>query len=332
MPEKQMYKITEDSSNKDLYLGMSRSDGRDFYLDMWGEFDSRFGAPQVDKYKDQYILRADLAPGGLKAFGGEKVIAEAKSDTFVYVAPRQGHAPDAIAAIAREYGKKCVFFMPASKTVSDHQGALFAYDNVEVRFFKTAAMPMINGYAKKWADERGYTYIPFGFKETPVVTAGLVNMCRNISKQLGHDPTEIYCAVSTGTMIRALQMGWPEADPFGVAVARNIHKGEKGVAILEAATMPFLKRTPVADQMPVPTTGAYDAKAWHLFERQGKPGSIFINVGSDDQINRNLNKVDVDSINSQRIWNDLGDWDECRSLKEGYTTHLKSFEENSVSL
>ena len=317
-----MYKIDPDTSNKDLYVGMNRHDGREFYLEMWGEFDSKFGSPVVEEYGNKYILRADLAPGGLKAFGGEKVIAEAKSDTFVYVAPRQGHAPDAIAAIAKRYNKKCVFFMPASKTVSDHQGALFAYDNVDVRFFKTAAMPMINGYAKKWALERGYTYIPFGFKGTPTVTAGLVNMCKNVSESLGHDPSEIYCAVSTGTMIRALQIGWPDATPYGVAVARNIHKGERGDAILEAATMPFLKRTPVADEMPCPTTGAYDAKAWKIFDNNGKPGSIFINVGSDDQINRNLGKVNVASINSQRKWRDLGDWEQNRSLNEGYTSHL----------
>lgn len=317
-----MFKVTEDDSNKDLFMGMDRHDGREHYLELWGEFESKFGAPVVEKFEDKYILRADLAPGGLKAFGGEQVIAKSKKDTFVYVAPRQGHAPDAIAAIARRYGKKVIFFLPASKRVSDHQGALFAYDNVDIRFFKTAAMPHINGYAKKFAQQHGYAYIPFGFKDTPVVTAGLVNMCRNISNDLGEDPSEIYCAVSTGTMIRALQMGWPNATPKGVAVARNIHKGEKGEADVIPATMPFLKHTPLADDMPCPTTGAYDAKAWGRFVDEGKPGAIFINVGSDEQINRNLKKVNIESINSVREWNDLGDLEECRSLKEGFTSHL----------
>jgi hypothetical protein len=289
---------------------------------MWGVYESRFGTPVVEKYEDKYILRADLAPGGLKAFGGERIISDSHCDTFVYVAPRQGHAPDAIAAIAREYGKKVVFFMPASKTVSDHQASLFAYDNVEVRFFKTAAMPMINGYAKRWAEERKYAYIPFGFKETPAVTAGLINMCRRISADIGHDPTEIYCAVSTGTMIRALQIGWPTATPKGVAVARNIKDGEKGIAIIESATIPFLTKTRDAESMPFPTTGAYDAKAWYLFKRDAAQGSIFINVGSDAQINRNLQSVNIASINSQREWNDLGDWKQVRSLKQGYTSHV----------
>jgi hypothetical protein len=310
-----VFSITEDNSNKDLIMNMNRHEGREYYLDLWGEFESRFGAPVVEEYGDKYILRADLAPGGLKAFGGERVIAESKYDTMVYCAPRQGHAPDAIAMIAKEYGKKCVFFMPASKRVSDHQGALFAYDHCDMRFFKIAAMPVLNSYAKKWAVENQAQYLSFGLTGVETVTAGLINMCRNVSNTLGKDPTEIYCAVSTGTMIRALQIGWPEATPKGVAVARNIHKGERGDAILETATMPFLKRTPVADTMPMPTTGAYDAKAWELFEREGKPGSIFINVGADEHIVRNLATVDVDNINSQREWHDMGDWYANRAYK-----------------
>ena len=217
--------------------------------------------------------------------------------------------------IAKEYGKKCVFFMPSSHRVSDHQGALFAYDHCDMRFFKIAAMPVLNSYAKKWAAENNATYLPFGLTGNETVTAGLVNMTKNVTTIIGHEPTEIYCAVSTGTMVRALQIGWPKAQAYGVAVARNIHKGERGEAIIEAATMPFLKRTPVAETMPIPTTAAYDAKAWEIFEKNGKPGSIFINVGADEHINRNLQYVDVDNINSHREWHDMGDWNENRAYK-----------------
>lgn len=310
-----MFSITEDDSNKDLIMNMDRHAGREYYLDMWGDFESRFDAPVVEPYEDRWILRADLAPGGLKAFGGERVIAESKYDTMVYCAPRQGHAPDAIAMIAKEYGKKCVFFMPASKQVSDHQGALFAYDHCSFKFFKIAAMPVLNQYAKKWAAENNAQYLSFGLTGVPTVTAGLINMARNVTNTIGQDPTEIYCAVSTGTMIRALQIGWPDATPKGVAVARNIHKGERGVADLETATIPFLKKTPVADTMPIPTTGAYDAKAWERFVKEGKPGAIFINVGADEHIVRNLSQVDRTKINSQREWHDMGDWNEDRAYK-----------------
>ena len=300
-----MFEVTTSNCNKDL-KGFKRASARDYYLRLWGNFDTKFGSPVVEQYKDKYILRADLAPGGLKSFGAERIIAESDYDTMVYVAPRQGHAPDAIAMIAKKYNKKCVFFMPASKQVSDHQGSLFAYDHCEMKFVKIAAMPVLNKYAKDWAEQNNAHFIPFGLTGEPTVTAGLVNMCKNISKQI-KDPSEIYCAVSTGTMVRALQIGWPNAKAYGIAVARNIKDGEKGEAIVTSATMPFLKKINT-DHIPFPTTAAYDAKAFDLFEKQGAKNSIFINVGSDDHINRNLSCVDTTKINSQRKWGDHSDF------------------------
>lgn len=311
-----MFTVTEDQSNKDIKDGMTRQEAKDYYLKMWGtEFQSKIALPVVEEFEGKYILRADYAPGGLKAFGGERVIAETDKDTLVYCAPRQGHAPDAIAMLAEMYNKKVVFFAPASKEVSNHQAALFAYKHVDMRFIKIAAMPVLNSYAKKWAEENNATYLPFGLTGVPTVTAGLVNMANNVMKIIGKEPTEIWCAVSTGTMVRALQIGWPTAQAHGVAVARNIHDGEIGTAKVVTATIPFLKAHPSAKTMPIPSTAAYDAKAWDGFVKNGKPGSIFINVGADAHINRNLSSVDITKINSQREWHDMGDMLENRAFK-----------------
>lgn len=310
------FTVTDDTNNKDIPPGMDRKAAREYYLKMWGDFQCKVDKPVVEKFgEDRFVLRADLAQGGLKAFGGERVIATTPFDTLVYCAPRQGHAMDAIAMLAAIYGKKVVFFCPSSKEVSNHQAALFAYPHVDMRFVRIAAMPVLNSYAKKWAEKNNAQFLPFGLSGNAMVTAGLVNMCRNVSETLGFDPEEFWCAVSTGTMTRALQIGWPNAKAYGVAVARNIHKGEIGDAIVESATMPFLKAHPVAKTMPFPSTAAYDAKAWPNFvERAGK-NAIFINVGADAHINRNLKEVDISKINSYRDWHDLGDFDGNRAFK-----------------
>ena len=309
------YTIDSNQYNKDIPLGMDRASALTYYLELWGNFKRKILPPVVQPFGDKWILRADLAPGGLKAFGGERVIAETDKDTLVYCAPRQGHAPDAIAMLAEMYNKKCVFFSPASKKVSNHQGSLLAYPHVDMRFIKIAAMPVLNAYAKKWAARNHGAYLPFGLTGVPVVTAGLVNMAQEVVQIIGSEPTEIWCAVSTGTMIRALQIGWPKADAYGVAVARNIHEGEIGEAKVVSATVPFLTPDKIAKDMPFPTTAAYDAKAWKLFVENGKPGSIFINVGSDDHINRNLSKVDLAMVDSERSWHDMGDLLENRAWK-----------------
>lgn len=289
--------------NENFFIARSR------YLGLWGDFDerSRMPMPHVEQYGNKYILRADLAPAGLKAFGAEKLVAEAKSDILVYVAPRVGHAPDAIAALAQMYGKRCVFFCPASKEISRHQRALLAYPNVELRFARIAAMPVLNKYAREWADRFGASFLPFGLTKTPVVTAGLVNMCANVSAQLARDPTAIICAVSTGTMIRALQIGWPRALAYGIAVARNMHKGEIGQACVLSHKKPFLQDEDLDRRPPFPSTSNYDAKAWSTFTGLDIPGSIFINVGSDDHIERNLELVENVQVDSARKWGDLRD-------------------------
>lgn len=296
-------------------MGMDRRDANEYYTEMWGDFKSKVADPVIENYGDKYILRADLAPGGLKSFGGERVIAESKYDTLTYCAPRQGHAMDAISMLAEMYNKKVVFFCPSSKRVSDHQGALFSYPHVDMRFVRIAAMPVLNQYAKKWAVENNAHFLPLGLKDMPMVTAGLVNMANKITKQLGREPTEVWAALSTGTMTRALQIGWPTTDAYGVAVSRNVHKGEIGDAKVVSATMPFLKAYTPRNPMPFPSTAAYDAKAWDQFVEQGKPGAIFINVGSDEHINRNLSTVNIDNVNSYREWHDMGDLKANRAFK-----------------
>lgn len=300
--------VTEDTSNKDLLPGETLHQAKARYAKLWGDFEGLVGDPVVEPHgNDRYILRADLAPAGFKAFGAEKLMAETKEDTVVYVAPRVGHAPDAIAWLARQYGKRAVFFCPAAAEPSVHQRALMAYDNVELRFIRIAAMPVLNKYARDWASQNDAAFLPFGLTGTPIVTAGMANAAQSVTDQLGFEPAAFVCAVSTGTMVRALQIGWPDAEAYGIAVARNVHKGEIGTAVVHAHNMAFLKEVPPAERPPFPSTANYDAKAWDLFETLKIPGSIFINVGSDDHLERNVRRVAGLKINSQRKWHDMGD-------------------------
>lgn len=304
-----MFTVTDDKSNKDIPNGMTRHQAKEYYLNLYGaDFESKLPHPStlVYPYEDKFIIRFDLSPAGFKAFAAEKLIANCEKDTLVYVAPRVGHAPQAIAELAKQYGKKCVFFVPASKEVSKHQAILAAY-GADLRFIKTPAMPTINIYAKRWAEKNNAQYLTFGLSGMPQVTAGIVKVASMLP-----EPPEFWCAVSTATMIRGLQIGWPNAIPKGVAVARNIHKGELGDAIVETAHVPFLK--PVKDvELPnFPTTATYDAKAFTRFKEDARPGSYFINVGSDQEIEKYYSNVDVKAIKSQREWGDLTDLERGR--------------------
>jgi len=299
-----MYEITEDNTNKDLI-----ANDKDYYLNLYGEFESKLPDPAFypsPERDDIFILDFAKGPCGLKAYGAEKLIATIDNDLLGYAAPRVGHAAEAIAMLSEIYNKKTVFFAAASKQVTAHQAVVMAY-GCDLRFARIPAMPTLNAWIRKWAERFNGVALPFGLANTPMVTAGLINMCENHSMIYG-EPSEFYCAVSTGTMIRALQIAWPNSKAKGVAVARNIKRGEKGNADIYSYHKSFYKPS---DYMPdFNTTTTYDAKAYKRFIDEGKPGAIFINVGSDQQIESRLDQIPYwEKIDAVRNWGDLGAFD-----------------------
>ncbi len=286
-----MFEITKDTSNKDALFT------KDQYLRMLTGFESKINEPVIEKWNDRYIFRGDLSATSLKGYGAEPLISSIRENVLVYCAPRAGAAANAVATIAKLYNKKCIFFCPASKVASDHQTSLMNFDNVELRFVKIAAMPTLNIYAKRWAEQKGAKFLPFGLSGVPTVTAGLIYT----ASRMNIDPSEVWMSVSTGTAIRAFEIAWPNANIKGVVVARNMKPGEIGKADLMSATIPFLK--PAKNLPYFPTTVAYDGKAWERFEKESKPGSIFMNVSCDINISKPYNGV----IDSHREWYDFKD-------------------------
>jgi len=301
-----MYEVTTSKKNKDIPSKNDILEAKEYYLKLYGNFKSVLPYPEFypsPERDDIFILDFAKGPCGLKAHGAEKLIATLPSNLMGYASPRVGHASEAIAMLAETYGKKAVFFAGASKQVTEQQAVVLGYKNCDLRFVRIPAMPALNSWIRKWALKFDAVALPFGLADTPIVTAGLISMCENHSLMHG-EPTEFYCSVSTGTMIRALQIGWPNSKPNGVAVARNIKDGEKGYAKVTSYHKSFYK---ASDYIPeFHTTETYDAKAYKVFIEHGKPGAVFINVGSDRQITQRLKKVDDwQSIDAVREWNDM---------------------------
>ena len=253
------YSITNSSENKDL-VG-DRHESKEHYLEMHGDFRSEFDPPDVyptPERDDLFVI--DFAKSGLKSYAAEKFIATLNHSTIGYAAPRVGHAPEALAQLAELYGKRAVFFAAASSQVTKHQAVVMAYKGCELRFVRIPAMPTLNHWIRQWAERNESTIaLPFGLSNTPMVTAGLVALADQHAMMHG-EPPEFWCAVSTGMMIRGLQIGWPDSKPVGIAVARNIKDGEIGDAKVSSYHKRFYQRS---DYMPdFPTTATYDAKAY----------------------------------------------------------------------
>ena len=158
-----------DGINKDL-LGEYRT--RDEYLALTNGFTSKLPKPIIQEFDGVKVVREDLlGVGGTKARAGEFLFSKIQHDTVVYCVPRVGHAGCAVVKLGKMYGKKVVLFMPSSKEISDHQAAAIQCGADNVIFHRIAAMPNLNRLAKKWADDNGAMFLPFGLNH-PLVIAG----------------------------------------------------------------------------------------------------------------------------------------------------------------
>lgn len=300
-----------DGINKDL-IGRSKQ----YYLDLAGDWEDPYPFPVIETYDGVKVVRDDLIVGS-KVRGGDCLISKMSpdQDTIVYVQPRTGLAGVSILDVAKRHNKKVVLFMPSSKRVSHHQACCIER-GAEPKFFRIAAMPNLNKIAKEWADERpNCFFVPLGLKHE-LVTAGFVKSVSRLP-----EPDEVWSAISTGVLSRALQISWPNAKFHAVAVSRNLKEGELGRADVISAPEPFTTPVKFSEQPPFPTINTYDGKVWRYIPKNTGRDILMWNVGTEPQLN---NENIYDEIDSFREWGDH------RSLREDHETshvpHLRSRE------
>lgn len=275
---------------------------RQWYVDAAKDWVDPMGEPVV---RDEIlsdgryirIIREDLHETGLKARWADLLVQRLVSDTIVYVQPRVGYAGISLAKVAQKYGKKLVLFCPAAQEASAHQ-KIAASLGAELRFVKIAAMPVLNGYAKKYAERFNVTYIPMGLK-TALVTAAGVNYALRLAKLHGQ-PKQMWFATSTGVLARAFMIAYgDECDYRLVAVARNLKAGEKGPGRVYSHPREFSQVSLTLP--PYPSIKTYDAKVWDYVEKFAADKAFVMNVAAEQEVPK------LDISNTQRAWHDLSD-------------------------
>ena len=274
-------KHTNSNRNQDLNLMMPN---RQAWLDLAGDWKDPFDSPKIVEHDGFNVVREDLMGFGSKC-------------SF-------GFAGISLAYLAEKYNKKLVLFSPSQKEISDHQ-AICIENGAEMKFKRIAAMPNLNAHAKRWAEENNATFIPLGLKHE-LVTAAAVKVAYDLAETHGY-PKEVWSAISTGVLQRALQIAWPDADFNAVAVARNIKDGELGRANVWSHPKQFNQDVDAAYMPPFPSATNYDAKAWEFMKKHGNPGAWFWNVGGDPKPKQMTTK---ETVNSQRGWGEVLEMDQ----------------------
>jgi hypothetical protein len=293
-----------DNVNNDLLNGKSLN----YYLDLIGDYVSPYPDPVVTVHDGVRVVRDDLTVGS-KTRGGDLLASRIEEERLVYVQPRTGLAGVSLLDVCNRRNKKLTLFMPSSKKISYHQASCIER-GADARFFRIAAMPILNSYAKKWAEEHGHYFIPLGLKHE-LVTAGLINSALKIDP-----PDEVWSVCSTGVLTRALQICWPKAEFHVVAVARNMQSGEIGRADIISAPEPFQKSVRDEDLPPFPSVETYDAKCWRYIPKNTGRNILFWNVGTNPILRDESLYTRVSSF---REWGDM------RDLKKESTGQLDHF-------
>lgn len=289
-------KHTELLLNQDLNLMMPN---RQAWLDLAGDWVDPFPAPELVDHNGFKVVREDMMGFGSKCRFGDILVQTCPKDTLVYVQPRYGFAGISFAYLAKKYNKKLVLFSPSQKEISDHQ-AICIERGAEMKFRRVAAMPNLNRIAKQWAEDNNAFFIPLGLKHE-LVTAAAVKVAYDLAEKHGY-PDEAWSAISTGVLQRSLQIAWPDTKFNAVAVARNIQKGERGVATMWSHPKAFNQNVDKEYFPPFPSALNYDAKAWEFMVRHGKPGAWFWNVGGDPKPESEETKK---KTKSEREWGQI---------------------------
>jgi hypothetical protein len=280
-----------DGYNKDVGY-RSWQGAKDFYLELAGTWSDPYPDPVVTVHDGVRCVRDDLITG-TKVRGGDCLMSKINQSTIVYVQPRTGLAGVSILDVAKRYDKKVKLFMPSAKRISHHQACCIER-GAEASFHRIAAMPNLNKIASDWANTQDDAFfVPLGLKHE-LVTAGIVKAASKIP-----EPDEVYVAISTGVLSRAMQIAWPNAKFHSVAVSRNLKAGELGRANVISEPMPFQQSEKAGNLPPFPCIDTYDGKVWKYIPKNTGRNILFWNVGSEPVLN---DPTIYDRVNSYRDW------------------------------
>ena len=279
-----------DGVNKDVGIyGYQKA--RDYYLSLAEDWTPYNPNPVVIEHEGVRVVRDDLIVG-TKTRAGDLLACKTNNDHIVYSQPRTGLAGVSILDVAKRRNKRVTLFMPASKRVSLHQACCIE-QGANVIFERIAAMPVLNMKAKEWADKNGAFFIPLGLKHE-LATAGIVHAASKIDP-----PDEVYVAISTGVLSRALQIAWPKAKFTCIAVARNLKEGELGRAEVISEPLPFTTEEKKENMPPFPSIATYDGKVWKYIPKNTGRNILMWNVGKEPEL---TDLTIYDRIDSYKDW------------------------------
>lgn len=219
------------------------------------------------------VVRDDLLPGGTKVRALDYLIGH--DPQFQHVtewvygsSPAHGYAQVALPYACGRYQKQAVIFMAARRPDAYHRLQRLGLSLPAARYVwvPNGMLSVTQKRAKDYVSESPETrqLLPMG-GNAPSAVAALTQVMQGLRERLPWPPTDIWSIVSSGTLSRALQSAFPEANVHGVVVGHRPTPDEAGRAQLWDSPYRFVQPVKPTEAPPYPSAPEYDAKLWPLY-------------------------------------------------------------------
>ena len=227
-------------------------------------------AQTITEHEGFLVVRDDLVGGGTKRRVLTALFNDVAEKELVYPSVPFGSGPVAVAYSARDNGKQAVLFYPDRKRENWSPQMLEAEE-------AGAKIILVKGGNLKTLKKRAEDYVA-AHADARTFKVGFdspeyISKLAEIARALQLTPREVWCASGTGTISRALQQAWPEAEHHAVII------DEKKANVGKAKPHSLSEAFNAAAKPPFPASEHFEAKAWGLMKKKAKPGALFWNVG-----------------------------------------------------
>ena len=172
---------------------------------------------EIDRFEGLKILRDDMLKGGTKGRFIASLLDPSKHE-YVYASPVEGGFQIALAAVAKQIGKKATIF--CAKRKEPHFNSLRAKrEGARIMQVDFGRMSNVAKKARLYCEETGAQMLQFGANYQPMID-GIATLMKKISARIG-EPEEIFCAVGSGVLINGIIQGTVSSKIIGVQVGKK---------------------------------------------------------------------------------------------------------------
>ena len=183
----------------------------------------------IEQHNGINVLRDDLLPGGTKSILMPSIIGDDLE--YVYASPVYGGFQIALSAYCQSVNKKATIFCAKRKQM--HENTLkclqLGANVIEVPF---GYLSVVTKRANDYCIENGAKKLEFGANtiENKILIG---NRVREVIKQLGKEPEEIWCAIGSGTLVDSILMATDQAKIYGVEVGAKYAGSHERLTVLK---------------------------------------------------------------------------------------------------